>query len=1200
MEGAVKTLLDLGTDKQRDYLTQRLWEYGELVSSGIPATEEKYKNYRYVDETTYQPANPQDIRTGLWRNAVFASMLGTPELGALTIARNRMRHAAQGESDEAYTARADMNNLPTVRGYHSYIFPPRMKKYKIYKDDQYVEEGTGELVLEPVDGTVGYAFPELAKTYQQVLRRVERRNPELDDSKLEHKAVLELARLIEKSTEYNNPYRGEGSPYRSEFEEQLAWAQLGEQVQRQLRGMRQKIMGVDLHNIGRFIGKSGDNPYEKEWRRIERFASRISPDNVSSAREYFLLLAQKKIERQHKTLGNEAATTVLLEGSANIGAINQMSDEEILTRFSEERSKLEQKRNSRMSLAQKALTLHFTDSPENGESLIDWINDAPFGLINRTHTMLTRGVSKETAFAYAVAEHTFPGEALTHQLIDACRGVTKETLDRTRALSQKLTETDQDISLEDRLRLGRVSNSYDAGDVLDLLAQGYSAAQIGQYPWLCHLDTSEAIDFPASGSEGQKQKWLVEHSYAYLNGGWNKNSIGKIIATRLESGIEDSIHDASQWLKTFQIPQEGYDIQTLKTLLRDGEISDISQIENVRFHDIDLEKMLLSGILHAPQELRDRLLLPGKPQKVQGIFFAPENQLIYTTLTGLYKNPDLNVEMLREAALSRVDEFFKQWLVNARSKDTTHRISKDDLRDRLITALSDIDNLDFPADENITGVISRLGKYGHSRKRYIDDATSWLNRHMTAPNVRLTKVWGDRAVALAEGVGDSARDIESWQANNALRKYLQELELWNAMPSNLTAKEVLTDYKNWVDELSRSYSSNLIVQAISEHKSNRTSEALLPPATIDLATNDGTYKAEILAKDDPRGTTIGVDTGCCMTLTGESSSCIKSGYRDANTGFFALYTPQGRLAAQSYFYVNPEHPDVLVLDNIEANQGRDTNKIVQLYQEALTQYLAERFTSDSTWKIRAVHVGTGYGDAVKSTVLRLPQAPAIRNKPGIYTDADNQRKLLELSDKQIQEAKERSIQVDQVEKVKPQHRPEITVRAISPEQTEVIRELERQIYPRHMRQYRDRDMLHEELHMQGVEQFSFLVAAEADSSRDFLGYCIAYLDKSETEPTRTEPVLYAADLAIVPEAQGGRVGAKMFEELLERANARDIDKIEMHARETTSYAALMQSNQTRRSLYNQGYRLIDHGAVDEFDDGQGNVEKLYLISLEKV
>lgn len=1193
VSGAVNTLLDLGTDSQREYLIKRLEKYAELIEMGI-FVDEIVQNGGYVEEKT-QPASSKDIRTGLWRDVVFASMIGSPELGALTIARNRMKRlAAEKEGEDSSALQANTYNLPNIRGYHSYIFPSYNEKRFKWEDVQNIE-----LPPEFINAEVGYAFPELAKTYEQVLRRVERSHPGSDEGELEHKAVLELARIIEKSAEYNDPYRGQGSPYRSDFAEQIAWAQLGEQVQRQLRGMRQKIIDVKLDKIGRFIGKSGDNSYEKKWRMIEQYAETVSSDDVSSARNYFLVVAQKEIEKQYKLLGSESAEVIIAQGSASIDIIKQMSDEDIMARFSEERSRLAKKRNNHMSLAQKAIILHFMDKSENGEILIDWINDAPFGLINRTYNMMTKGVSKETAFAYAVAEHNFPGEALTHDLIDACRGVTSETLEKTRELSQRLKETSLSIGLEDRLMLGRVSNRYDAQDVLDLLTQGYSAEQIRHYPWLCHLDTSEIIDFPASGSEGQKQKWLVEHGYAYLNGGWNKNSVGKIIATRLESGIESSVHDASQWLETFQIPEQGYDIQNIKELLKNGAISDISQVEKIRFHDIELEKILISGILYAPQELRSRLELTSKVQKIQGMFFAPENQLIYTTLAIIYKNPDLSLSMLQELALSRLDEFFEQWLVNAHGKDTTHRISRDDLRARIIANLSDISSLVFPADDNITGAISRLSKYGESRKRYIDDAITWLTRHMTTPSARLTKVWYDRASALIEGVSDSARDIESWQSNNALRIYLQELERTGSMPSNLTASEIVSDYGDWVDELTRAYGSERVVRAISGFKSIRNYDALLPPATIDLITADGVYKAEILAKDDPRGATIGVDTGCCMTLDGVSESCIRSGYQDSGAGFFVLYTPQGRVAAQSYFYVNPEKPDVLVLDNIEANHGRDTGKIVKLYKESLVKYLLERFTSDSDWKIRTVHVGTGYGDAVKPTILQLPKAPTVRNEPHIYTDAESQRKLLELSEMQIEEAKKKTIHIERIEKVRPQHNPIVKLESISPNQTEIIRELEKQIYPKHMRQYSEREMLSAEFEMRGMEQFSFLVSAQADSSEDFLGYCIAYLAQSESEPQRTEPVLYTADLAVIPEAQGGHIGSKMFEELMRRAKLYGVNKIELHARETTSYKALVNSSWVKRLLFNLGYTLTDHGTIDEFDDEHGNIEKLYLLSLDK-
>ena len=74
----------------------------------------------------------------------------------------------------------------------------------------------------------------------------------------------------------------------------------------------------------------------------------------------------------------------------------------------------------------------------------------------------------------------------------------------------------------------------------------------------------------------------------------------------------------------------------------------------------------------------------------------------------------------------------------------------------------------------------------------------------------------------------------------------------------------------------------------------------------------------------------------------------------------------------------------------------------------------------------------------------------------------------------------------------------------------------------------------------------------------------------------------------------------MFDELLRRTSERGVDKIEMHARETTSYAALKNSEWAKHILYHRGYKFVDYGAVDEFDDGNGTVEKLYLVGIEKL
>lgn len=1183
---AINAILESGSSKQRGYLSEVLKKYSNFITDGV-AYESYDDNYEPIE--LRKSVSPEDIITGLWRDVVFASMIDTPEMKALSQARRWLRP----DDDNKKTSK-NIGNLPKTRGYYSYIFPP--KKLPQKNSDMAPDKPRHK------PGTVGNAFPELAKTYEQLREREKRKHPDDTDDVIEHTATLELARIIAKSTEYNDPDRSESSPYRSGFAEQLAWARLGEGAQRKTRELRRTVMGVDLHNIGRFIGKSRDSPYEREWRKIEKIANRVSPENVDPAREYLLEKARNEIRRQHRQQGNSSASEIIAEGAERITEINNLADDDILYRFQKMKEAISNKRNDHLSLAQKAVDLHIMSRAITYDSPVDWINTAPFGLINRTFKAIKQGVSIDTAFAYAVAEQTFTGETITHDHIDACRGATKSSLKKIKIINAHCKTNKISMGLDDRLQLSMVSKMDDASDIIDLVKQGYSAEDILDNQWLCYLSQREPIDFPARGSDPQKYRWCAENGYAYLSGGWTKTAIGKLILTRLDSGIEESIHSASQWLETFQMPEEGYDVPAIKAHIQNGEAVDPNDLEKVKFYDINLETGLLTGVLKAPQELRDRLLIPRKKQKIQQILFSPEHQLLYLALADVYRDHDLSVDKVRNIALDKLDEFYDGWLVNAHGKETTHRISKDDLKEKMSMALTQIDESTPQENESITGIIQQLSKYGNNRKGYIDDATSWLLRHTTSPNARLTRVWGDRPTALAEGVNDSARDIDIWRNNNALIKKLTALEGQGKIPRNLTVAEIAGELNGWLNELLRCYDSDTTIQAISHYISIRTSEALLPAQIVEIQTLSGVYKAEILAKDDPRGMTIGVDTGCCMTLHGASCSCIESGYRDKNAGFFALYTPKGGLAAQSYFYVNTDHPNILVLDNIEANQGRDTNKIVEIYKQALSKYLLERFATDRTWNIDTVNLGTGYGDAVKSSVLRLPATNPIHNNLGdhIYSDASDQRLLLHLSQHEIAESRKQWTPAKENLENTPNHLPNIVTRSITPNDFAIIKELEEQIYPEHIRQYDDKEMLQDELKMNSMETYSFLVAGQADSSKDYIGYCMAYLDQSETEPGRHDPVVYAADMAILPEAQGFHIGAKMFDELLKRTSERGVDKIEMHARETTSYPALKNSEWAKHILYRRGYKFVDHGVVDEFDDGNGNIENLYLVSIEKI
>ena len=162
------------------------------------------------------------------------------------------------------------------------------------------------------------------------------------------------------------------------------------------------------------------------------------------------------------------------------------------------------------------------------------------------------------------------------------------------------------------------------------------------------------------------------------------------------------------------------------------------------------------------------------------------------------------------------------------------------------------------------------------------------------------------------------------------------------------------------------------------------------PAKVELNSD---WTAEVISRNDPRGFTIGVDTGCCMTLDGVSESCIWAGYSDSRYGFM-LFSKNGVVRAQSLMYINPDvDATTLVMDNIEVNQGTPLPEIQDLYRQAITTMAGNGVFPRDT--IRHVTVGTGYVDI---DVSGLPEVPAPVPTPltNIYTDSAVQKVLLEL------------------------------------------------------------------------------------------------------------------------------------------------------------------------------------------------------------
>lgn len=261
-------------------------------------------------------------------------------------------------------------------------------------------------------------------------------------------------------------------------------------------------------------------------------------------------------------------------------------------------------------------------------------------------------------------------------------------------------------------------------------------------------------------------------------------------------------------------------------------------------------------------------------------------------------------------------------------------------------------------------------------------------------------------MALAYGKPDNATAIGQWQNDNALRVRVGELDRFGDLQAdyNLTFSEIMGSENESVrNELSRRLSTDDVIEAMSKLKKWKVKrerkgvESILPQASLVVELDGGndsdrkakSYKVDILAKDDPRGFTIGEDTYCCMTIHGASSDCIKAGYTRPNCGFLAVYNNSDNMVAQSFWYIHPDYSDTIVMDNIEANDGQDFSKVAEIYKLGLIKYLS----SHPELNIHKVNVGTGWTD------IDLGGLPEVEPVPPLdyvsYTDAEKQRLLLE-------------------------------------------------------------------------------------------------------------------------------------------------------------------------------------------------------------
>ncbi len=362
-------------------------------------------------------ADRYNILLGLNRASLRSAMIGTPEYGAYKMAMDIVE-----DRDWSITS-----NFPEISGYWSGITNTSIGSWKTIIDE-----------------------------YGTIADKVARRNPGIDEENLEYITVRKAARIFADSMEYNDASRGPKSPYVSSFHESVAWAQLGYGVQRQLRGMRQRIMNSNLHNIDRFIGKSGcsqkyssfksersrlgnrvkyinglsedgkqeflakENAFEikkqEEWRKEE--VERIK-------HKYEKLISKTRNEERRATYASrqeEEIQRVVADTSERIEYFESRALDGLFSDINERRELLSHRIEKRKSLAEKAIELHFklgdgykgewsndleeqnTTDVSQYQGCLDWINDAPFGVIKRAHKRMVDGMSADEIYKLAISE----------------------------------------------------------------------------------------------------------------------------------------------------------------------------------------------------------------------------------------------------------------------------------------------------------------------------------------------------------------------------------------------------------------------------------------------------------------------------------------------------------------------------------------------------------------------------------------------------------------------------------------------------------------------------------------------------------------------------------------------------------------------------------------------------------------------------
>jgi hypothetical protein len=293
MSQAIEFIRSHGTDGAFRYLNNRLIFYKKLINGEEIDIKEKDVDWddnkkEFIIKTISRRekkmdvADPKTIEVGLWRDMYYAVMQGTPEMAAVKIA----------------TRRVNEQGIKTKKNIEGRIVKSGISTYdkEFIKLQHQVNGSSPRSVVQfkgydsgVRQGEIG-VYGDLIALYKECEKEVESKvkSKSVDKWQTEHQIVLLMAQRLEGAFHYNGVINTSSSPYNAGITEAVTAGRLGERVMHQMAGMRKKIQSTNFENIKRFIGKSGDNRYENEKKRLDKVITFLSDPDLYPSNKPFI------------------------------------------------------------------------------------------------------------------------------------------------------------------------------------------------------------------------------------------------------------------------------------------------------------------------------------------------------------------------------------------------------------------------------------------------------------------------------------------------------------------------------------------------------------------------------------------------------------------------------------------------------------------------------------------------------------------------------------------------------------------------------------------------------------------------------------------------------------------------------------------------------------------------------------------------